>query len=196
MEVEKKTPEEGTKVTRARRRLYEAWLGEGSPAFVDTVPVPTEHRECRPAVCYDTGKEKRAREIIKRHVLLSGGIAFLPVPLMDMAAVTAIGARMLRRLCDNYELEFSKERVKSLVASLLGGWNAGLIAGSLFKAAPLIGLPVVVASSVVAFSAITYALGTIFMKHFATGGSLLDFDPEKHREDFSKAYEQGKRVIS
>ncbi|MCP4106117.1 MAG: hypothetical protein GY749_11350 [Desulfobacteraceae bacterium] len=46
----------------------------------------------------------------------------------------------------------------------------------------------------VAASASTYALGKIFIQHFASGGTFLTFDPEKVKAYYAEMFEDGKKV--
>jgi len=86
---------------------------------------------------------------------------------------------------------FSDDRVKPIVASIIGGYASkrlGLgLGGSTLKAAPVVGM-FMGAVSVQAFAAgLTWAIGRVFMQYFASGGTFLDFDPAKVREHFSSA---------
>ena len=38
-------------------------------------------------------------------------------------------------------------------------------------------------------AAVTWAMGRIFIQHFETGGTLLDFDADKMREHFQAEFE-------
>jgi lipoate-protein ligase A len=44
--------------------------------------------------------------------------------------------------------------------------------------------------------AATYAIGRVFIQHFESGGTFLDFNPEKVREYFKEQFERGKGVAS
>jgi hypothetical protein len=41
----------------------------------------------------------------------------------------------------------------------------------------------------------TYALGEVFKKHFSSGGTILDFDPERLRKLYKEQFEKGKKVV-
>jgi hypothetical protein len=45
-------------------------------------------------------------------------------------------------------------------------------------------------------AAFTYAVGKVFVQHFASGGTFLDFDPKKVREHFAREFEEGKIVAT
>jgi hypothetical protein len=43
--------------------------------------------------------------------------------------------------------------------------------------------------------AFTYAVGQVFIQHYATGGTMLDFDTTKARTFMSEQYEKGKQLL-
>src|SRR5271169_5928031 len=45
-------------------------------------------------------------------------------------------------------------------------------------------------------AAFTYAVGKVFVQHFASGDTFLDFDPKTVREYFARRFEEGKLVVS
>jgi len=44
--------------------------------------------------------------------------------------------------------------------------------------------------------ATSYAIGSMFVQHFESGGTLLDFDPKKMREYFASKLAEGKEVAA
>lgn len=175
------------KITRKRKRLYEP-LPEGTPETKALVPISNSSPE---VVNNHRAREVRAHEIIMDHVMWSAGTALIPVPFLDTVAVTAIELKMLRKLCKHYGMEFSKHRGKSLIAALIGGFHAGMLTGSFFKAIPVFGLAGVIVPMAVISGAITYAVGKVFVQHFEAGGTLLDFEPAKMRQFFAEQYRKG-----
>jgi uncharacterized protein (DUF697 family) len=83
------------------------------------------------------------------------------------------------------------------LAAGLGAPTIGAaVTTSLLKSIPLIGsLSGLVAVPALA-AAFTYAVGKIFLQHFASGGTFLDFDPQKVREYFARQFEEGKLVVA
>ena len=142
----------------------------------------------------DERRDELATQIVDRFSLYSGAAGLIPVPLVDVAAVGGVQLQMLRRLSEVYDVPFSENRGKSIIASLAGALipastatTTAMGVGSLLKALPGIGT-VVGAVSMPAFSAAaTYAIGKLFIQHFASGGTLLDFNPPDYRE-FIKAH--------
>ncbi len=147
-------------------------------------------------------QDEKAKHIVQRYIYWSMGAGLIPVPFVDLAAVFGIQVKMLYDLSKEYELAFSKSRVKSLVSSLVGGavpTAAGgalstLAFGSLAKTLPYIGTMVGVVTVPVFCGASTYALGRVFTQHFASGGTFLDFDPAAVREYYRTQFEAGKLV--
>ena len=135
-------------------------------------------------------KDVAAQEVVKRYALYAAGAGLIPIPLADFAAITALEVKMLRDLGEMYGVPFSQETVRPIVASLIGGYSATRIGygvgGSMMKSLPVIGQALGLLT-VPAFGAgLTYAIGKVFIQHFASGGTFLDFDPETVRSHFAK----------
>jgi uncharacterized protein (DUF697 family) len=96
---------------------------------------------------------------------------------------------MLRRISRIFDVPFSENRGKALIASLAGTMipaSSGSGAASVLKAVPLFGTIVAGFVMPVLSAGATYAIGKAFIQHFASGGTLLDFNPPDYRE-FVKA---------
>ena len=44
-------------------------------------------------------------------------------------------------------------------------------------------------------ASVTYATGEVFVQHFESGGTLLDFDVEKAKSQFKKALKKGEAAV-
>jgi uncharacterized protein (DUF697 family) len=145
-------------------------------------------------------RDVTAKNIVEKHMWYAAGAGLVPVPYLDMAAITAVNVRMIKELADTYGIEFVEERGKTLAAALLGGVGAGMVArnmtvNTVIRAIPLIGQAAATLSMSIFGGAATYALGSVFTQHFVSGGTLLDFDPEKARAYVSEQYQKGKRAV-
>lgn len=130
-------------------------------------------------------KERLAEEIVKKFSMFAAGAGLIPIPLVDFAAISAIELKMLASLGGVYSVPFSADRVRPIVASIMGGYASTRIGygagGSLLKSIPVVG-QVLGVVAVPGFAAgITWAIGKVFIQHFASGGTFLDFDPDKVR---------------
>lgn len=138
----------------------------------------------------------KAKLVINKYVGWSVGAGAIPVPFLDLVTVTGVQLKMLNELAKLYDVAFSENRVKSLVASLVGSivptglaWGVG---GSLLKSIPFIGTIAGTIAMPAFAGAATYAVGKVFVQHFESGGTFLDFDPEAVKEHFKQYFEAGK----
>jgi uncharacterized protein (DUF697 family) len=136
---------------------------------------------------------------ISKHVAASVGAGFIPVPILDFAAVTAVQTDMVYRLCKLYGVDFSKEAARTAIVALIGASVPGLQArffASGLKLIPGVGTVVGMLATPTISGAATYAVGRVFVQHLETGGCLLTFDASKMKEHFERALEQGKNMTS
>lgn len=130
--------------------------------------------------------------IIKRHTALAAGAGVVPVPIGDIMALLGIQLNMVKRLCDTYKVEFSKGVGRNAILSLVGTMIPHALrtsAVSLIKAIPGIGSYAGATAMPALNATTTFALGKVFVKHFESGGTLLDFDAPKAREYFKQQVE-------
>jgi uncharacterized protein (DUF697 family) len=144
----------------------------------------------------DESRDEAASNLVDRFSLWSGAAGLIPVPLVDIAAVGGVQIQMLRRLSEIYGVPFSDNRGKSIIASLAGSvlpastaTTTGMGIASALKIVPGVGT-VISALTMPVFSAgATWVIGKVFIQHFASGGTLLDFNPPDYRE-FIKAQKE------
>src|ERR1700736_374964 len=153
----------------------------------------------RPALTEEVPtKEAEADKIIRQNVLWAAGGGVIPFPLIDMVAVTVVELKMLKELSALYEVPFEEDQVKSVLVSLLAGLGAPTLGTaltvSLVKSIPVAGLASAFLTVPGLAAAFTYAVGKVFVQHFASGGTFLDFDPKTVREHFAREFEEGKIV--
>jgi uncharacterized protein (DUF697 family) len=145
-------------------------------------------------------KQQQSLKIVKRYMWWSMGAGLVPLPILDLVAVSGVQLKMLRDLSIVYELPFQQSRVRAVIGSLVGfvvphALSYGLI-GSLVKAIPWGGAIIVAPSMALFCGACSWALGNVFIQHFESGGTFLDFDPEAVKEYFRTQFEEGKKVAA
>ena len=191
------TPESPVKVKRRRRRLYEAPVDDGN-APPPPPPPPPQPLPIAPVV--PPSKQDDASAIVKNYTWWAMGGGLIPVPLLDIAAVTAIQLKMITRLCQLYEMKFVNQRGKAVIAALIGGTHSRFVASGLLvsigRLVPVIGWLGATFAMPVAAGAFTYAIGKVFVQHFESGGTFLSFDPSKVREHFVQEYNDGLKVAA
>lgn len=71
----------------------------------------------------DDLKNESAEMIVKNHMIWSMGAGFIPVPLLDFAAVSYIQLDMIKQLARIYEIDFKETEGKAIITSIT---SAGL----------------------------------------------------------------------
>jgi uncharacterized protein (DUF697 family) len=143
-------------------------------------------------------KSDQAIVIVNNYIKTTMAIGLMPLPVVDIIAISTAQLKMLHRLAGLYQLEFSAVKGKSILVSLLGGIVPLSLKSSLFslcKGIPLLGQTVGLLGMSVLSGASTYAIGHVFIEHFESGGTLLDFEPEKVREYYQQQVRYGKKVV-
>ena len=128
------------------------------------------------AAALEAGRRRlRARAIVERHANYSALGGFIPVPIANVAAVTAVIMRMVRSLSELYGVPYERSRAHALVIGLMGGVMpiglATVATSTIVFFVPgynLIGLAV---SSVTA-SACARRAGRMLIDHFEGGATL------------------------
>ena len=139
-------------------------------------------------------KRAQADAIIKKHVLLSIGGGLIPIPLADLAAVTALQVSMLEQLAGVYGVGYNRSIGKSFIGALTGG-AAAKVGASLIKAIPGLGTVIGGVAMSATSGASTYAVGQVAIRQFETSGTLEDIDMDEARAAYDEAFEEGKEVV-
>ena len=106
---------------------------------------------------------------------------------------------MISDLAKQYGQKFSRDSGKAVLGSLLGGTVpavAGPVAASALKGLPVIGQAVGAAAMPGVAGASTYAVGKVFIQHFESGGTMLDFDPDRVRAYYAQEFEKARTGTS
>ncbi len=140
-------------------------------------------------------KSEQSKRIIKKYMWLSMGAGVVPIPILDVAAVTGVQLKMISDLAGHFGIPFSRHTTHAIIGSLTGSITAGSAAkgvvGSAVKAIPILGTLTAPFLMPTLSGAATYALGLLFIQHFEAGGTFLNFDPEKTREYFNMKFQEG-----
>lgn len=139
------------------------------------------------------GNNENADKIIKTHMVLSMVSGLVPVPILDVVAVTAVQMDMLRQLSRNYSLDFNEQSGKSIISAISGSVLARMGASSV-KAIPVIGSLLGGVTMSALSGASTYAIGNVFKEHFKRGGDFSDIDINQAKDFFKEKMEEGKQM--
>ncbi|MCP4440527.1 MAG: DUF697 domain-containing protein [Aureispira sp.] len=138
--------------------------------------------------------DERAERAIRNHVMWSMGAGFIPFPIADFIAVAAVQLDMIRTLSNVYGVDFKETEGKAIITSLTGSGLSRLGANALVKMIPGVGTMLGGVSMAIMSGASTFALGQVFKRHFATGGTFLDFDTDRFKRYYDEQFEKGKTV--
>lgn len=145
------------------------------------------------------GRKAETDRMIKNHTYGSMGIGLIPMPVVDFLALTGIQVKLVHKLSKFYGVPFSKERAKSIISSLVSSFVPVAASGplsSMVKMIPVVGQTTGGLTMLATGGACTYALGKVFVQHFESGGTFLDFDPEKVKAYFADQFKEGKKFAS
>jgi uncharacterized protein (DUF697 family) len=164
-------------------------IGSGVAEKRETAERPTSSVTTKMT---DEERDEAASKLVDRFSLGAGAAGLIPLPLVDIAAVGGVQLQMLRRLSEIYGVPFLDNRGKAIIASLAGSVIPDLSAigvSSAVKTVPVIGTAIGTCSMAAFSAGATYVIGKAFIQHFASGGTLLDFNPPDYRE-FIKAQKE------
>jgi uncharacterized protein (DUF697 family) len=146
-------------------------------------PAQEAPTQAGPSRSAETRRRSLARSIVERHAAYSAVGGLIPLPIANVAGITAVIVRMVKLLSDLYGVPFERDRARAIVVALMGGaMPTGLAAVTtstlvyVVPAANLIGLAV----SSLAGAACTRGIGRIFVEHFENGSTLTDFPAVGH----------------
>jgi uncharacterized protein (DUF697 family) len=165
------------------------------PPAASAEPAPGDAAPQAAAVLPD---QNEVDAIIRNRVYASLAIGLVPLPLIDAAAQTAVQTELLYRLAQVYGVPFKDELGKKAVSVVLGSVAPVFLTPGLSDLAryvPLIGAGLSATSWPITLGASTYALGRVFAKHFASGGTLLDCDFAKIKEEVTEGLSKAKDTV-
>ena len=137
------------------------------------------------------GKEEAAMRTVRQYMGWAAGGGLLPVPLLDLAAVSAVQLKMVHSLARLYGVPFQRSAAKSIIGALIGGGGTYVLAPPVASAAkfvPVIGSLAGMVTQPAIAAAATYALGKVFIQHFESGGTLLDFNARTQRHQYEQHF--------
>ena len=170
----------------ANRKTDEGRAVVGTALPVSSVPSERPRVAVMPARSELHSKRRlsQAHAIVERHATYSAAGGLIPLPIANVASVTAIIVRMVKMLSRLYDVPFDRDRTRAIAVGMVGGaMPTGLAAVAnstlqyLVPASGIIGLAV----SSIAAVGITRNIGLVFIEHFEEGVTLSDF-PAARRE--------------
>jgi uncharacterized protein (DUF697 family) len=145
-------------------------------------------------------REQEAVKTIKKHMWMSIGAGLIPILGVDLAAVSGVQLKMLAAISKIYGVPFRESLGKATIASLVGYVLPHAMSyswiGSMLKLVPVVGVLAGAPAMALFSGAYTWALGNVFIQHFASGGTFLNLDPEKVKVYFQAQFEEGRKMAA
>lgn len=145
-------------------------------------------------------RAERADHAMRQAMLWSFGAGFVPSAAIDVVAIGGVQLNMLHDLSRIYDVPFrddlGKKLLAALVATLGARWFADTFLASALKMIPFAGTLLAYGAMPASAAASTYAVAKVFIQHFESGGTFLDFEPARVKAYFAEQYAEGKRVVS
>lgn len=158
-----------------------------------TETVAPENTEA-PAADAATAQQERlekAYALVRSYTPWSAGAGIVPFPALDILAFEAVQLRMISKLSELYGVPFRNDAVKSIVSVLISTSYASVTGGALasvVKFIPFVGPLASLTMVPGTFAAATWAMGRVFIAHFESGGTLLNFNVGNMKTAFSEEY--------
>ena len=151
------------------------------------------------AVSPEMSRREQAAKSIKRYAAASAGFGIIPIPALDMSAIGTSQLLMIRSVAKIYGVVLSKDRVRVIVSSTVGGVAPVLLGGglsSIFKMIPVVGTVVgaVTLPSIAGLTTLT--LGNALADHLDAGGSLDELGLAQLRATFNSEFMAAKAKLS
>lgn len=165
-----------------------------APPFAAAGAASADHVEVEADVLPEelmSETEVRSRAIVQSYVGWASAAGLLPLPVLDVSAVLGIQIAMLKSVARVYGVPFNRSMVKPLLVSLVNAGSACVLAApaaSLVKFVPFVGSALGMLTLPALSSASCYATGRVFIAHFESGGTFLDFDPASARAFYAKLF--------
>jgi uncharacterized protein (DUF697 family) len=153
---------------------------EDEPALaVSSAPIANDSAPAAFALPEQMAAKRRsfAKKIVERHRTYAAVGGLLPIPVVNIAAVTSVNVRMVQQLSELYQVPFQRDRARAMIVSLIGGavpTGFGVATSStlmfIMPGGVLVGLGV----SAITAGAVTRAIGQVFAESFendARGGA-------------------------
>lgn len=143
--------------------------------------------------------DEQLENLRRNHVWTAAALGLVPVPIVDVVGLIAVHLTLIKKLSNHYNVNFSENSGKSVVAALLGSVLPAALGGvamSLFKALPIVGSSVSAVTLPAFFGATTHAMFKVFVKHFETGGTFLNLDVQKMKAHFKDQFKRAGSVVA
>lgn len=146
------------------------------------------------AIAPQDPRDAEAAKIVQNHVIWALSAGMIPLPVADIAAVTAVQMDALKQLATLYGVTYTDDHGKRFVTALSGSAIAR-VGASAVKAIPGVGTILGGISMSAMSGASTYAVCQVAINHFKSNGNFLNVPIEKAKGLYQELLAKGKQVV-
>ncbi|QDT12904.1 YcjF family protein [Planctomycetes bacterium K23_9] len=161
---------------------------------IDEVPTEEEMTlENEPSGKWN--REQVAQSLVRQHCAAGAASGFIPVPGGDVIGISASALNMIKRLSDLYEVKFTREAGLNVIMALASAavpLALKATAASLVKSIPGVGTYAGAAAMSTLGGTSVFAIGQVMIRHYESGGDLLNLDAKKAKEYFREHFAKEK----
>lgn len=145
---------------------------EAEPALaVSSAPIANDLSGPAPKLSHQLAAQRRAlaHKIVARHKNYAALGGLVPLPVVNIATVTAVNLRMVKQLSELYQVPFERDRMRAMIVGLIGGaapTAAGTATTSTLMWIVPGGLLWGMGVSAITAGAITRGIGLVFIESF------------------------------
>ncbi len=165
------TDEQG-RVPRSSAASFDAVEPEPAPAAMSK----SDLRAAAPKPADPLAAKRRAlaKKIVDRHRNYAALGGLVPLPVANIASVTAINLRMVQQLSKLYQVPFQRDRTRALIVGLVGGTvptGVGVATSTTLMWIVPGGLLLGLGASAITAGALTRGIGLVFIESFENGAA-------------------------
>ena len=148
---------------------------EAEPALaVSSAPIANDVAAAAPELSQQLAARRRAlaHKIVSRHKNYAAMGGLVPLPIVNIAGITAINLRMVKQLSELYQAPFERDRTRSLIVGLIGGavpTGVGTATASTLMWIVPGGMLLGLGAAALTAGALTRGIGLVFIESFERG---------------------------
>lgn len=148
---------------------------EAEPTLaVSSAPIANDIAAPAPEISQQHAARRRAlaHKIVSRHKNYAAAGGLVPLPVINIAGVTAINLRMVKQLSELYQVPFERDRTRSLIVGLIGGavpTGVGTATSSIMMWVMPGGVLLGLGAAALTAGALTRGIGLVFIESFERG---------------------------
>ena len=159
-----------------------------------TATMELEIMPATTAIAPQDPRDAEASKIVQNHVIWALSAGMIPLPVADIAAVTAVQMDALKQLATLYGVAYTEDHGKRFVTALSGSAIAR-VGASAVKAIPGVGTLLGGIGMSAMSGASTYAVCQVAINHFKSNGNFLNVPIEKAKGLYQELLAKGKQVV-